>query len=169
MAVKVGPIKLTGNFLPIPRRRAQIKADLKEVARNCGVEGVYFVRTAGADYGGYYNIHDKRIIVVERQGSYQVPMSTVIFRFFHELTHHLHMKGGIFLAYYLTEAKIKYPGKSRYRKVKYTPADQRRAALRAERHANKKACELADQFFGLELEAPEYPREYLWDVRSDIF
>jgi hypothetical protein len=129
----------------------------------CGVKRVHFVRTTKAKYGGLYDRQNKAIIVVEQEGKRKVPMYVVTFRFFHELTHHLHQEGGLFLAYYFEEVMI---GR---RKKKYSSTDRKRVALRAERHANLKACELAKEFFGFEMQVPDYPRKFLVEQRADIF
>lgn len=162
--VKVGSISLRGSGHPLPRERARAKLTLKSIAAMLGVQGTYFVRVKKEYYGGYYNPLNERIIVVEQCGSRKIPMYIVAFRFFHELTHHLHREGGIFNAYYCTEAKL---GNGTTKE--YSRADRRRVALRAERHAHQKACELIYEFFGLELETPTYPKEYLQEVRKDIF
>lgn len=164
MAVKIGKVELGGSEISLPRSRSKAKQVLKRIAKTCGVDKVYFVRTKHASHGGWYRHTDSTIVVVEQEGKCQVPMRVVVFRFFHELTHHLHIEGEIFLALYYQEVKLD-DGTKR----KYTQRDRRRIALRAEQHANQKACELAYEFFGLELEPPHYPKEFLKKMRGDIF
>ena len=162
--VKVGNVSLHGSGYLLPRQRAKAKRTLKSIAKVCGVEDVYFVRTKKTLYGGFYNFKTKSIVVVEQQGKCKLPMWLVTWRFFHELTHHLHVEGGIFLAYYFKEVEFEDGTVKEYGTV-----DQSRVALRAERHANLKASELASEFFGLELAPPEYSKEYLQRARKDIF
>jgi hypothetical protein len=161
--VRIGSVEILGAGFPLPRDRSRAKNCLRSIAKMCGVKSVYFVRTTKAKYGGLYDYKNKRLIVVEQEGKRKVPMYVVTFRFFHELTHHLQGEGGLFLAYYLEEVMI---GR---RKKKYTANDRKRVALRAERHANLKACELAEEFFGLKMHVPDYPREFLHSARKDIF
>jgi hypothetical protein len=161
--VRIGGVEFVGAGFQLPRNRSRAKACLRSIAQACGVKRVHFVRTTKAPYGGLYDIQKESLIVVEQEGKRKVPMHTVTFRFFHELTHHLHQQSGIFLAYYFEEVKI---GR---RKKKYSATDRKRVALRAERHANQKACEMAKEFFGLEMTVPEYSREFLSEQRADIF
>jgi hypothetical protein len=90
-------------------------------------------------------------------------MYTIVYRFLHELTHHLHREARIFNAYYYEYTMIN--GKRK----KHHLGDFKRVALRAEKHANLKAIEMADEFFGLIITATDYTREYLEESRPDIF
>ena len=165
MSVKIGSVSVTGSGFSLPRERARAKQALKSIAKMCGVDGVYFVRTKPRGrYGGYYDFKNKRIIVVEQEGTCCIPMWLVAWRFLHELTHHLHTVGGLFHAYYYDEVVFE-DGSVK----EYTTADRRRVALRAERHANTKASEMSLEFFDLELIPPEYSKEYLKGVRKDLF
>lgn len=158
MSVKVGSVEVSGGgILPLSRDRYEAKQTLRSIGTLCGIENTYFVRTKIALHAGYYRYWDKTIIVVEKHKTKEIPMWKVAFYFFHELSHHLQREGGLFSAYYFKEAVV--GGK----KKKYTQADRRRVALRAEQHANQKACELAYEFFGLELAIPEYSKGFLED------
>jgi len=162
--IKIGSVTLVGGGEPLPRNRAEAKRVLKSVAKVCGVKSVYFVRAKHTPHGGYYDHALERIVVVEQEGKRKVPMYTVVWRFLHELTHHLHREGGIFNAYYYKKVKLD-DGTTR----SYSNVDLRRAALRAERHANQKACELAYEFFRLEITHAAYSKEYLQKSRPDIY
>lgn len=164
MSVKIGYIELVGSGFSLPRERARAKRTLKSIAKLCGVKKVYFVRTTKAPYGGFYRLRDQTIVVVEQYKQKKAPMWLVTFRFFHELTHHLHIEAGLFKAFYFSEAKVN--GKRK----KFTPTDRRRVALRAENHANQKACELAYEFFGWEFPPPpKYSKDFLRVSRGDLF
>ena len=154
--VRIGSVSLIGTGYPLPRERSRAKQTLKSIAKMCGVKAVYFVRTTKANHSGYYGAKTATIVVVEKDGASVIPMWKVAFRFFHELTHHLHREGGIFEAYYDQEGK-------------YTKAAGRRVALRAEKHANQKACELTKEFFGIELKTSGYPGEFMRSWRWDLF
>lgn len=162
--VRIGTVEISalGAGFSLPHNRSQAKACLRNIAKMCGTK-VYFVRTTKAPYGGLYDHKNKRLIVVEQQGKSKVAMLQVVLRFFHELTHHLHQEGGIFLAYYFDEVMV---GR---RKKKFSQADSRRIALRAEKHANLKACELAKEFFGIEMIPQEYSKVFLERQRPDIY
>ena len=152
----------------LPKTRRALKQDLRNIAKSCGVGSIYFVKTTTADYGGHYSRALNRIVIVEQQGQRKVRRITLVFRFFHELTHHLHVQYGLFSAYYFTQSKAFANLKDPALKKRYGQA-AKRVALKAERHANQKAGELAEEFYGLDLEIPEYPKEYLHTDREDIF
>lgn len=162
--VKIGSVEVVGSGFPLPRERSRAKQTLKSIAKCCGVNNVYFVRTKHAPYGGLYDRKARSIIVVEQEKSRKVPMWLVAWRFFHELTHHLHAEGGLFDAYYFEEVVLENGCVK-----KFTQTDRKRVALRAERHANQKACEMAEEFFGIVVAVPDYPKEFLQNQRGDIF
>ena len=164
MSVRVGSVEVSGGgILPLARDRYKAKQTLKGIGALCGIENTYFVRTKTAPHAGFYRHQDKTIVVVEKHKAKLIPMWRVAFYFFHELSHHLQREGGLFSAYYFEVAVV--GGK----KKKYTQTDRRRVALRAEQHANQKACELAYEFFGLDLDVPKYSKEFLEDYQAGIF
>jgi hypothetical protein len=165
MIVAVGGCAVEGPGEPLPRNRKEAKQVLRAVAKACGVKRVSFVKHKKPRYGGTYQYNAKRIIVVEKEGSRVVPIYVLAYRLLHELTHHLQHEGGIFLAFYCSEYKDE---KGKLHKV--TNDERRRVALRAERHADKKAVELCEELFELKLKpmAP-YSKSFLKKMRKELF
>lgn len=147
--VQIGKARIELEPGRFPTSRRQLMIELRLIAKLCGVKSLHFVNSTSF-YGGKYNCLTEEIVVVVREGKKRTSRTNILFRFLHELGHHLHRMGGLFKAYYPRGSK------------KPTRAGKKRVALRAERHADWLACRLALAIYGLKLELDgKYPKEFL--------
>jgi hypothetical protein len=167
--VRIGKLRLRGEGKPLPRNREKAKQVLKSIAKEYGVEGVHFLRIkcgpkGASTRGGWYKPWAKRIGVVEREGSRQRPLDLMAFCFFHELTHHLQNQEFLFEALFYGAVSDE---NGKWREIPLS--DARRVVVRAERHADQKAAELAWEFFGLNFWVPKYTREDVQRTQKRLF
>ena len=164
MSIVIGEFIFSGKQEPLPRNRGEAKRVLRKLAKSCGVERVSFVRAKHQLHGGFYHSKNKRIGIVEQYKSRKIPIYIMAFRLLHELVHHVQCESHLFAAFYYQQYRDE---KGKWRK--FSSADRRRVALRAERHADRKASELAWELFGLAIRPPRpYPKEFLQETRKEL-
>jgi hypothetical protein len=138
--IRIGKLKIEGRG-SYPRSRADLKADLREFARDLGLKLDFVVRRQSTV--SWCRVSTANAIVCEGVGNTLFPMQEVMFFGLHEISHWIQFNEGMFRSYF---------GRYYYDAWQLPSRNaQRRVALRAERHADFLARKLARELFGAHL------------------
>jgi len=149
----------------VPTTRKELMSQLRKIGQSLDVKGIYFVRATKAFYGGHYNPATQKIVVVEQSGARKIPRAMLMFRFFHELAHHIQTHSNLFPAYYFKRVQLE-DGSWK----EFSVAERRRVALRAERHADSSAIQIAEFLYKIKYaQGKKYSKEFLEKHHKEIY